>query len=343
MIHWLPADLQEKVLSEPEKLIELFEQSSELSADETYCLATAYEFLGQALKAKNLCREALQKNLNHFPSLYALSLKSFKERKQSEAKRYLRRALQLDADASASMIHFQKKLRVIAPLPESTLWASWALEELHKLNKSSDDSKFELGKILFEQSKIEEAAALFKGLLSNEKLAYESSQYLSYIFERLYRGEELMDHYLQLASSVKEKADLFFNLGMIFQNDRNFWLQSLHFFYLAHREDPLDPGLRFSLEQACMDHIGRSENAKTDQDFLRLMFAHLYYGSVAVAERYARNLKERWSWKFPDSFEALKPSILWQSISQDKTQVGQALDQWFGLKSSESWKIKSQD
>lgn len=345
VIYWLSNEEQEDVLSQPEALIESLEpRLSGLLDQEIFQLAAAYEFLGQSKKAKLLCRLALEKNLNHVPSLYALSLMSFRDSKNSEAKRFFSRALKRDEKASESILHFQKRLRNVLTGPQAGQWVAWCLEEIHRQQKSSEETRFELAKILFEQSRWNEAASFFEGLLMNEKCAYESSQYLSYIYERLYQGEELIERYLGLAKKVKERADLFFNLGMIFQNDRKQSGLSLHFFYLAHREDPYDPGLRFSLEQACMEQIGKSQDAKKEDEFLDLMFAHLYYGSVAVAERYARVLRDRSDWRFPESFQNLKPTGLWDDwLLTDNGTLGEALVKWFRESPVETWKIHGQD
>lgn len=345
MIFWVSAEKQEQILSQPEASINSLEAKLDcLSAPEFFELAAACEFLGRRQKAKTYCRRALEKNLNYVPSLYSLSLLSFRESKFEEAKRFFCRALKLDQMASESILHFQKRLGSILSAPAANHWSSWCLEELHRLEKASDDTRFELAKLLFEQSRWNESAQLFESLVQHPDYAYEVSQYLSYIYERIFKGEELIEQCLHLASQIKERADLFFNLGMIFQNDRQYQGSSLHFFYLAHREDPHDPGLRFSLEQACMEYIGDTHEAKNEKEFLDLMFAHLYYGSVAVAERYARVLRERWNWKFPESFRALGLKTLWEDwLLKDKEQMGKALQKWFGENPQESWKIRSQD
>lgn len=345
VLFWLDSSTQENLLSDPEGLIQrLKTQPRSLGAREFFEWACACEFLGNILEAKRLWKLSLQVEFGYFPSLYALSLYSFQESKHQEAKRFLKRALRLDEAASESMIFYQKKLRQLLPSPESILWGSWSLEEVGRLSKDSDSTKFELAKILFEQSRYSEAQRHFEVLVDHPEFSFESSQYLSYLYERLYQGDELIQHYLQLIRKVSERADLLFNLGMIFQNYRSYALHSLQFFFLAHRDQPEDPGLRFSLEQACMDQIGRVQEAKNRNEFVELLFAHLYYGATPVAERYARVLKDRWNWKFPQSLSEMGVSELWEDwLCHKDHPTFQKLSEWFSDTQAESTKIQRQD
>ncbi len=346
MIFWLDPLKQEDLLSDPEACLQKLQSKSDpCDALELFEWGCASEFLGQIVEAKQKWRKSLEKDFGFFPSLYALSLYAFQDAKHQEAKRFLKRALRLDAEASKSLLFYQKKLRQLVPAPESILWSSWSLEEIARLSKGSEATRFELAKVLFEQSRFEEAQTNFEFLMEHSEFAQESSQYLSYLYERLYHGEELIQRYLVLIRKTTDRADLLFNLGMIFQNYRQHALHALQFFFLAHRYQPEDPGLRFSLEQACMDQIGRAQEAKTQRDFVELLFAHLYYGSTPVAERYAKVLKERWNWQFPEGLAAIGMGELWEEwLCQTSDPAIQKLNEWFGGEpSAMSAKIQRQD
>lgn len=343
VIHWVVKEVRTRLRKDPEAYIQRFQEPyGNLSGDELFALAAAHNLLGMSKETKKFCRLALQKSFGHVPSLYSLALKFFEESKIDEAKRSFLRAVRLDENAAENVIYVQSQLRALMTLPEATRWGLWCLEQLQASQKHSTGSQFELGKLLFERSEFEQAVSVLKPLLSYPEYAFEVTQYLSYIFERLYKGDELLEKSLDLAQLVKERSDLFFNLAMVCQHEQNRLDIALHFFYLAVRSDPQDPGLRFSLEQACLEYIGQHNSPKSAADHFNLMIAHLYHGSVAVAERYARSLRSRFEYKHPFTFYSFEPRGLWKDwLLKDDGILGEALQMWFGSVPSQSWKLNT--
>ncbi len=327
MIYWLKPSWAQLLQRDPQSLIN--EIPTAETSEENFGLALAYEFLGKNDLAEKYFKQALIKNIGHVPTIYVMGLKAFQKRKEPEAKTYLRRALRMDPRAAQTALAMMRDLKTYVGDPIRTTDIScWILQELETLGKETDSTCFQLGKLLFEKSKYEEAATYLKRSLKDPDVANEATEYLSYIFEHLYKGDELIEKTLELAENVKDRADLFFNLAMVCHHEQRRLELALHFFYLASKEDPADPGLRFSLEQAATDLLSQlSKSQNTDHEFL-MMLAHLYQGSVGVAKRYAQGLK---AWKFPESFEARMPERLWQNwLLKDTGVLGQALRSWFG-------------
>jgi len=338
MIYWLSTGDQELIRRDPEKVIH--ENSAPDSSDAYFLLAAAYDQLEDKARARHFCRKALELGLAHIPSLYALASLHLRDRRPLEAARYINRAIRMDACASESIRHLQTYLRSKLSLSEALHWGLWCFELLSARSKLDDRAQYEFGKLLFESSQFERALEVLMPLAGSEAYGSEVVQYLSYLLERLYTGDELIEKTLELALYSKDRADLFFNLGMICQNEPARLALSIHFFYLASREDLKDPGLRFSLEQACLEVIGKHSQPRKASDFLDLMMAHLYHGSHSVAQRYAEALQSRFSWSFPQSFEVLQPVSLWKGwLSQDQGLLGQALSTWFGQAPSRQWKF----
>lgn len=339
MIYWLPKAQQDAVLKDPETYI-LTNLNGSLDADTHFYLGVAHDLLKNKPQALVSFKKALQKNLAHSGSLLGMSLIYFEQGKEKEARRLFLRTLRVDHQAAASAVEFQRLLRQRLGLIEANQQSLWCLEQLHKHHQSTYESQFELAKILFESSEFQRSASIFQSLLQVNAYNNEASQYLSYIFEKLYRGNELIEKTLNLAFWMQNRSDTFFNLAMVCQNDQAQEDLSLHFFYLASRADEHDPGLRFSLEQACLDRIGQIGQPRTADQYCHLMMAHLYHGSVAVAERYAKVLRERFSWKHPETFEAMQPKPLWQDwLLKDEGILGDALRAWFGEEPVENWKF----
>lgn len=343
VIHWLKNSVRKEILSNPSSFLQLrVINEAKASSDELFEIAAAYDFLQDSKKAKLYCQRAIQRSFQHIPSFYGLALKSFEDHKFEEAQRFYLRAIRMDPQAAEGALYFHQRLRGFFSLPEATHWGRWCLEQLQTSDKASMASQFELGKILFERSEFDQAVPILKALVQCEQYSFEAIQYLSYIYERIYKGAELVENTLQLASCVKDKSDLFFNLAMVCQHEQNRLDLALHFFYLASRSDAQDPGLRFSLEQACLEYIGQNAQPKTPDEYFSLMVAHLYHGSLAVAERYARSLRKRFHWKFPNSFSKLEPSSLWiEWLVKDEGILGEALEAWFGETPVENWRLKT--
>lgn len=342
MIYWVKKALQKKLRENPSSYIELWEPKlSQLSAERIYSLGVAYDMMGIPSRAKALWKKSLERNLAFCAPLYALSLKAFEQKDFSSAQRWFKRAMRCDQDASNSCLHFQQRLRALLNMQDSVEMAEWCLRQLQENKKGSEETQFEWAKLLFERSEFQKAAEVMKPLITQQKFCFEVTQYLSYIYERIYEGDELILATLDLAERTKDRSDLFFNLAMICQHDQKRQDLGLHFFYLACREDPQDPGLRFSLEQACIEFIGSMSKSQKSEDLFNLMVAHLYHGSVAVAERYAQLLRERYSWKHPEHFLNLQPSPLWRDwLLKDQGPLGEALELWFGSEPRSSWRIQ---
>lgn len=341
MIHWLSETKRRELQRDPEASIQsLIGRITQLDGEELFSLAAAYYLIQDQEKSKKFCRLALQKNFCHVPSLYGLALIFFGEGKELEAKRFFSKALHFDSDAASSVLYLQQQLRSILGLTDANQLGLWCLEQLNESNKGDRSCQFELGKILFERSEFEQAVPVLKPLMGMSEYSFEVTQYLSYIYERLYSGDQLIEKTLELGELVSERSDLFFNLAMICQHDQGRLDMAVHFFYLAVRSDPKDPGLRFSLEQACLELIGQLGKPNDDLDYFHLMIAHLYHGSLAVAERYARTLRKRFQWSHPRSFQSLAPHRLWDNwLLKDEGVLGEALNQWFGDQPVENWKI----
>lgn len=327
MIHWLKPEENEAIRSDPKAFID--SNQNPRSAEEFFALAVAYEQAGQKKQSEPLVRKALQQNFCHLPSLYLLSLKAFERRKEVDGKNIFRRAIRLDPQATTNTLAFQKEIKFsLSNYEDASRLGVWCLQELENFHKSSVSSKFQLGKTLFEQSRLKEAIPYLKAALVAKELCTEATEYLSYIYEHIYRGTELVDRILELAEEVKERSDLFFNLAMVCQHDQKRLDLAMHFFYLASREDPYDPGLRFSLEQAAVEWVASTNRRSLKADPLTMMAAHIYQGATGVARKYADELKNM---TFPESFESLEPHSLWARwLSKDQGPLGHSLKSWFG-------------
>lgn len=261
------------------------------TSDEFYKVGLAFEKLGKVLYAERMFRRALEKDLGHIPSMYGLALKSFQTNNERVGKRWLSRAIRMDKEAVPHVLQFQREVKTAVPTYQSACRIRiFCLRELEYLEKQNLESEFELAKLLFEVSHFQAAIPYLKNLLRERRYSQEAAEYLSFAFESLYKGDELIEKNLEVASEVHNRADLFFNLAMVCQHDQRRMDLALHFFYLASQEDLDDPGLRFSLEQAAMDVIAEAKRRKLSE--VLLMFAHFYQGSTGVAKKYAQNLKE---------------------------------------------------
>jgi tetratricopeptide (TPR) repeat protein len=331
MIHWLKPEDNEAIRSDPESFIQ--SKSDPKTADDYFALAVAHDFAGRRKVSGPLIRRALQLDFCHLPSLYLLALKAFERRRENEAKTIFRRVIRMDKEATTNTLAFQKELKFALPNYEDAgRWGVWCLEELEVFHKSSLSTKFQLGKTLFEQSRLKEAIPYLKAALSSKELSTEATEYLSYIYEHIYRGTDLIDQILQLAEEVSERSDLFFNLAMVCQHDQKRLDLAMHFFYLASREDPYDPGLRFSLEQAAVEFIGAANRRSSKTDPLLVMMAHIYQGAMGVARKYADDLKNI---EYPETFQAFEPQSLWSRwLLKDQGVLGHSLKAWFGPQNS---------
>jgi len=297
MFHWLSEATREEIRHRPQEFLEKTPIQVSCGAEEFFAVAMAYHQIGDAKRAEQAYRMALQKNFCHLPSIYGLAMEAFRRRGGTkDARNLLKRALRMDSKAAEHAIHFQRELKYyLDPKThggEVTSIQIWCLQELEFLKKGSLATRFQLGKLLFEKSQMEDAIPYLKEALEDIDRSQEATEYLSYIFEHLYKGEELVEKTLELAEEVPDRSDLFFNLAMVCQHEQKRLDLALHFFYLATQDDPHDPGLRFSLEQACLELIGSyqksakaiRENAETH---CQLMMAHIYQGSLGVAQHYA--------------------------------------------------------
>lgn len=327
MIYWLRQDLAAKLEKDPEAIVR--EIDAPQSSDDHFGLALAFERLGKSSQSERHLKEALRKNLGHIPSAYVMGLRAFARNKDAEGRSYIRRALRMDPKAEEVASSFIRDIKgALHHSPRATDICIWFLKELAELEKANESSAFHLGKLLFEKSQYEEAVKHLIEALDEPELAGEATEYLSYIYEHLYRGDELITKTLELAELVRDRSDLFFNLAMVCQHDQRKLELALHFFYLASNEDPSDPGLKFSLEQAAIELMNQVQRTETeDRDFL-LMIAHLYQGALGVAKRYAQNIK---SLKYPEDLSKREPYGLWQHwLLKEGSLLTKALDSWFG-------------
>lgn len=327
MNYWLKDDWRLRLENDPESLAESLKES--IDAESLFCRALVSQQLGDSITAEKFLKTALQKNLQHIPSIYVLGLKLLKKGRDKEARNYLRRGLRLDGLAATTSLHLLKEIRsIFSHSAQSVETSVWMLKELTSLKKTTELTQFHLGKLLFEKSSYEEAAQYLLQSLSEPDLSNEATEYLSYIYEHLYKGDELIERTLELAEMVPDRSDLFFNLAMVCQHDHRRLELALHFFYLASKEDPADPGLKFSLEQAAIEMMNYAQKVPGEERDFLLMLAHLYQGSLGVAKRYAQKLKDL---KYPESFETRIPQKLWQRwLLKDSGILGQALQSWFG-------------
>lgn len=308
----------------PEEVLEQIKDPH--SSEDFFHLGLALTRLGRKHQSESMFRKALQCNMRHSPSLYGLAYHAFHENREREAKSWLTRAIRFDSDAEENVLWFQRELKNLSSSPDALRWRIWSLQQLEGQKKASPKTLFEIAKLLFEQSNYRPAIEYFRQLLSDERYRKESAEYLSYLYEHLYRGEELIEKNLDLIADVENRADLFFNLGMAFQHDQRQMELALHFFYLAAEQEPHDPGLRYSLEQAAMEVIADSKRLKNKDPFL-MMIAHLYQGSIGVAEKYAADVKNL---RFPSSFESRFPQKLWKDwLLKNEGTLGKFLKTWF--------------
>lgn len=331
MFHWLKPEENDLIRSDPDFFI--LHHSNPVSAEECFAVAVALDHAGQRRKSEPYVKRALQLNFCHLPSLYLLALKTFERRREREAKNIFRRAIRLDPEATTNTLLFQKELKfAIQNYEDAAKWGIWCLQELEKFQKSSLSSQFQIGKTLFEQSRLKDAIPYLKAALQAENLATEATEYLSYIYEHIYRGTELIDRILELAEEVKDRSDLFFNLAMVCQHDQKRLDLAMHFFYLATREDPFDPGLRFSLEQAASEWVAQYHRRPSKGGLLALMAAHIYQGATGIARKYAEELS---GLDYPASFETMEPKLLWSRwLVKDSGPLGHSLRSWFGTRPS---------
>lgn len=338
MIHWLKPEENEAVRSDPEAFIDSIQNPK--TAEDFFALAVANEHAGRKNMSEPLVRRALQLNFCHLPSLYLLALKAFEKRREKDAKTLFRRVIRMDPQATTHALMFQKELKfALTNYEDAGRWGVWCLEELEAFQKASLSTKFQLGKTLFEQSRLKDAIPHLRSALQAKELATEATEYLSYIYEHIYRGSELIERILELAEEVSERSDLFFNLAMVCQHDQKRLDLAMHFFYLASREDPYDPGLRFSLEQAAVEFIAASNRRPSKADPLMVMMAHIYQGAMGVARKYAEELKHI---EYPDSFQVMEPPSLWNRwLLKDEGALGRSLRAWFGPKAQGALGIPS--
>jgi tetratricopeptide (TPR) repeat protein len=332
VIFWLNTKQQRLVGEDPYEVIRQAKMSQKaLSAGELLVLAAAHERLGELKQAETICRQALTKSL-HFPEcFFSLSLLSFRQRKYPDAQRWFLRAVKSKRESvAADVFNIEQKLKTYLSVAEAGHWGLWCLREFHRSCPSTPSTQFELGKLLFERSDYQGAVEAFLSLVEMPEFSYEASQYLSYLYERLYKGEELVRKTLELAEKSSDRADLFFNLAMVCQHDTKLQDSALHYFYLAKESEPDDPGLRFSLEQACIEYIGKTSEPKSLHQAYYLMMAHFYHGSTSVAERYAGLLQSRFHIKDLAQFQSLHLPELWNPwLTRENSPFAQSLLKWF--------------
>lgn len=331
MNRWVLENLLQKINQDADRFIKDMQPRS---SDDFFALARALDKKGHQKESDRLLKCALQKDLSHFPSLYTLAFHAFQKGSEREAKIWFRRALRFDPDTETNALYFQKELRYHK---NSSAIGIWCLKELEQVHRSTIKTKFQLAKALFEQSQFQEAVVYLKDVLKDSQLAQEATEYLSYIYEHLYQGETLILKNLELASEIQNRTDLFFNLAMVCQHDQKRLDLAMHFFYLSSREDPSDPALRYSLEQAALDHISQCQKERNGDD-LTLMLAHIYQGSLGVAQKYAERLPHL---HYPQSFEEFSPQKLWKEwLLRDEGPLGQLLQTWFGEKKTKVYRIR---
>lgn len=340
VIRWLNEKSRRMLEGEPELLLWELEDRKNPSSEDHFELAVVYDHLGRETLAKVHFKKALEKNLSHTPSLYGMAIAALEAKETPEALRYLKRVLRMDPKAAENVKLFQQSLRARLSAPEASQWSLWVLEQLHELKKDSESCRFEYAKLLFERSKFSEAGEIFYSLVRQKEFSFESTQYLSYIYEKIYQGDELIDRCLDLASLVSDKSDIFFNLAMISQTEAKKPELALHFYYLASKFEPADPGLKFSLEQACVELIGELGRSTDPKKQMTLFFCHAYHGSFALAERYAKMLRQEHAYKFPESFQSSEPSRLWKEwLLIEESPIRELLNRYFGQETATSWKL----
>lgn len=336
VIFWLNSKQQTRVSRDPYEVIRAGKtHRSQLSPEALMELAAAHENLGEYAEAIRVCRMTLQKRLSYPDCFFALSYLHFRTKKVDEAKRWFERGLRSKPDPAKDVFFIEQRMKTFLSASEASHWGLWCLKSLHKNSKPTPSTQFELAKLLFERSDYQAAVEHFLPLASNPDFGNEVAQYLSYLYERLYRGKELIEKSLDLAHRAVDRSDLFFNLAMICQHDQSLSELSLHFFYLALESDPSDPGLRFSLEQACLEYIAKNPQPASPSQAYYLMVAHLYQGSSAVAERYASLLRESYGFEGLEALSQLQPPELWNSwLMREGSLFSGAIRRWFGSAST---------
>ncbi len=308
----------------PEDILERYKEPH--SSDECFEVAVALDQLGRKPHAERMFRRGLQLNMRHVPSLYGLAFIQFQSGHDREGQNWFTRAVRFDEAACENSLLFQRELKNSHGFSGVLKQRLWCLQEIEKLEKANTRVYFEIAKLLFEQSNYKTAIEYFRKVLSEHKFRREAAEYLSYIFEHLYKGEELIEKNLELIEEVENRADLFFNLAMVCQHEQRQSELALHLFYLAAESEPHDPGLRYSLEQAAIEVIGDSKKKKNIDPAL-MMFAHIYQGSVGVAKKYALELSH---FKYPESFANRLPTKLWQDwLLRNEGILSKCLKQWF--------------
>lgn len=307
MFNLLGDKLNDEMLWRPELLLKSIEKPH--SSDDFYLWGIAHYEKGDLGAAEKYFKRALELSLHHVPSLFALSQFCFEAGKVDEGKRWFSRGI-LHKPKAEHVILFQKSLRVKKQISEPLgAIKLWCLHQVTRIHPDHALVQFEIGKLLFEQSKFEHSAAYFEAALSSPKVAREAAEYLSYVFETLYRGDELVTRTLEMVKGIDHKADVLFNLAMACQHDQKRMDLALHLFYLSSVEDPSDPGLRFSLEQTALEIIEKKRRMRDDDDKMLLMFAHYYQGALGLAKKLYFELKDH---EFPQDFFQNIPVALWQ-------------------------------
>jgi tetratricopeptide (TPR) repeat protein len=322
----LMLNLMEPLEDSPQQILEKIKEPQ--TSDEFYLVGIALEQLGKMPHAEQMFRRALEKNMAHVPSMYGLALKAFQMNNEKVGKRWLARAIRIDHEAENHVLRFQRELKTAIPAYQNACRARvHCLKELENFHKQGIESRFELAKLHFEMSNFNTAIPYLRKLLGERRYSQEAAEYLSFALENLYKGNELLEKNLEIAAEVKNRADLFFNLAMVCQHDQRRMDLALHFFYLASEEEPDDPGLRFSLEQAALEVITEGKRRKLSD--VLLMFAHLYQGSTGVAKKYASDLKEYGT----ELLSAHIPERLWKEwILPNRGPLGRFLAAHFKAK-----------
>ncbi len=328
MLNLLGHKVADDLAWRPEQLIQSMGEPK--TADDYYLWGLAHYDLVELSVAEQSFKRALELSFGHIPALYAMAQMTFEQGKIEEGKKWFIRTLKADAEAAHHGILFQRSLRT-SRLSVETL-ASLKLWCLHKIEDHFPDqlsSKFEIGKLLFEISKFEASLPYFESVLVVPKLQREAAEYLSYVYETLYRGDELLSKTLAMCRLIEQKADIFFNLAMAFQHERRDL--ALHLFHCAVQEDPSDPGLRFSMEQMAAEIIAERRRGTSDREKIALIFAHLYQGAHGMAKKLFFDLKHL---RYPEDFFPHIPEVLWKEhILTEDSSTSRFFESWRKAKS----------
>lgn len=160
---------------------------------------------------------------------------------------------------------------------------------------SSPKIVFAMGRLYFEVGQFEPAVDCFKKSLCDPSLNGEASNLLCYIYESLYSGQALIDAIEVLVGQTRECTDLYFNLGMIL-NEQHDYDRAIMYLYRAVESDPADPSLKDALSEVCEDKIESvmrlSSDSLDELGWLRLMVAYLHLNDWNSAKMCLKKAKQ---------------------------------------------------